>query len=156
MAGDGRGELPTGKKHVLHLKKLEDISIQLLDANGKPEKGKARLTLPDGEVVEKDLDPEGKIEAKKVLPGVCKLEFPVPKGRDPAIETAALDVTVVDDHDEPVANEAYTITFADGTTRDGKTGADGHIGLRDVPAGEYTLELTGASGELKAAPEERR
>ncbi len=152
---DGKDDLPTGKKHVLHLKALEDITIQLLDTEGKPEKGRARLTLPDGNTVEKDLDAEGKIEAKKVLPGMVKLEFPVAKGRDPSIELGDVDVTVLDDEDEPVRNQSFKITFADGTSKDGKTGPDGRIVLHHVPKGEYTLELTGARGELRRPGQER-
>lgn len=144
-----KGDLDTGKKHVLHLHRLEDISIQLLDASGKPEKGTARLTLPDGQTIEKDLDPNGKIEAKQVLPGVCKLEFPVPRGRDPAIETGSVDVLVRDEDGEPVKDAAYTIAFADGSKRQGKTASDGRIQLRDVPAGDYTLTLDDEKGELR-------
>jgi hypothetical protein len=143
-----RDELSTGKTHQLHVQKLEDIEVQLLDEKGNPEKGRARLTLPDGTVVEKDLDRHGKIGARKVLPGPCRLEFPVPNGRDPAIATGAIDITVLDDDDEALGGANYKITFADGSTKEGVTAEDGRIKLRDVPRGEYTLELVGEDGTL--------
>ncbi len=143
-----RDELSTGKTHQLHVQKLEDIEVQLLDEKGNPEKGRARLTLPDGSVVEKDLDHHGKIGAKKVLPGPCRLEFPVPGGRDPAIATGAIDVTVLDDDDEALGGARYRITFADGSTKEGVTAEDGSIELRDVPRGDYKLELVGEEGTL--------
>lgn len=53
------------------------VEIELLDADRRPLAGAAyRLVLPDGEVREGKLGPDGRSREESKQPGACKLSFP--------------------------------------------------------------------------------
>jgi hypothetical protein len=53
------------------------IEIELVDEENQPVPGeKYRIDLPDGSVVEGNLDSKGKARREGIKPGTCKVTFP--------------------------------------------------------------------------------
>jgi hypothetical protein len=50
-----------------------------------------------------------------------------------------VEIQLVDDHGNAVANQRYQLTLPDGTTRDGELDNDGRVRLEDIPPGEITI-----------------
>jgi hypothetical protein len=53
-----------------------------------------------------------------------------------------IEVVVADEDDQPVANVAYKLVLADGSSRTGKTNSLGIVRYDRIPAGSCTFELT--------------
>ncbi len=115
-----------------------------------------RLTLPNGSVVEDVLNPEGRLYVDNLNLGACKFSLPnrddwepaeiatgTPEKKDAetATETAWIEIQVVDDQDQPLADEACKVTLADGTVRGEKLGADGKLRLEDIPSGACKISF---------------
>jgi len=68
-------ENPTGvpaKKEKDHF-----IIVELLGENGEPIPNEpCKITLPDGEVIERETDSQGRVEEYNVVEGNCDVEFP--------------------------------------------------------------------------------
>ncbi|MEQ8443350.1 MAG: hypothetical protein RIM33_13035 [Alphaproteobacteria bacterium] len=53
------------------------IIVELLGENGEPIPNElCRITLPDGEVVERETNSQGRVEEYSILEGDCDIEFP--------------------------------------------------------------------------------
>lgn len=50
-----------------------------------------------------------------------------------------IEIKAVEADDTPVPNANYTIKFADGTERKGKTDAEGNTRIENIPPGSYTI-----------------
>lgn len=62
---------------VVSPKKKSWIAIKLVDQDGKPVPSEEyRITLPDGSMVEGDLDKKGFARIKGIDPGACHITFP--------------------------------------------------------------------------------
>jgi hypothetical protein len=139
--GTVRRSTSTGRIHRIPLLPTRDIEVQLVDENGRPRAGKARLTLPDGKVVEADLDANGWVRASRFPPGECMLEYPLGRdGRAPREGVTAVDAILHDAQGEPLRNRPFRARFADGSVRDGTTTAEGRAFLPAAPPGPFELE----------------
>jgi hypothetical protein len=58
-----------------------------------------------------------------------------------AIDDAWIEVLVVDELDEPIANQAYEIRLSDGRVRTGRTNEHGILRYERVPEGECDVSL---------------
>jgi len=58
----------------------------------------------------------------------------------------SIEITVVNQNDEPMSNANYTITLADGSQRTGTLDENGAVLLEDVPPGAYTYDIEQEAG----------
>src|SRR5438477_5689529 len=151
-----------------------DVSLELADPGGKAMAGVAwKVVLPNGKEKTGKTAADGKIFVSNTGPGGdFKLLLPdldagapapsksggpgqqaPPPQSDPPPQAARqeqLDIEAVDAKGQPAANVAWELTLPDGSTRKGKTGADGKISLQDIPAaGDCKLVFPAFEGTQK-------
>lgn len=64
-----------------------------------------------------------------------------PKEPEPHPELTWIEITVVDEHDQPVKNRPYRLQLGDGSVREGVLGDDGLLRLDGLKPGDCTLTL---------------
>ena len=130
-------------------KDLFKIEIRLVDGQDHPVAQMGYdLTLPDGRKISSFTGEDGFIRATSSKQGEAKLElFPDRKKPPPApaqkLESGALfvEIQVMGDDGQPLAERAYELTLPDGRVVEGKTESDGFIRVRSSAEGELKLRL---------------
>ena len=119
------------------------ITIELVDALGNPVADeKYRIEAGNGEIREAILDKNGKANEESLAPGDCKVSFPdrerntwEPYRKPDAVKKDYIELSLVDENDEPLANEPYLLELPDGSVREGKLDADGFVREEDTGEG---------------------
>jgi type VI secretion system VgrG family protein len=112
----------------------------------------AHLKLEGGNI---ELHGPGKIEFKasmKELAGPMSATPTLPALPKAENINQAIELNLHYSDLEPVLHAPYKITFADGTSRNGKLDAKGHVRLENVPPGEYHVEYGEDERPWKAPP----
>lgn len=136
------------------------IELELLDndGNGIPHEP-YWVRLPNAEVREGTLDGKGRARLEQIPCGVCRVRFPqvnstecwlVPSGEP----QDWLELELLDDQDQPVANEPYRVTCPDGAIREGALGKNGRARLEGITPGTCRVTFPKLDAkELKSAQE---
>jgi len=129
------------------------LDLQLVDDGGVPLAGqKVKIELPDGTMVEDQLDDEGRLRREDIKAGTAKLHLveedaPPVDAAAPAAGAAEpeakawLEVALVDDFGEPLAGQKVMIELPDGTMVEDALDAGGRLRREDIVAGAAKLHL---------------
>ncbi len=119
------------------------IEVSLLD---EEEHGVARepywIKLPDGAVREGRLDDNGFVRLDGIPCGTCIVRFSGMDEEEVQSKTAVaagkmewIQITLLDETGQPVADEPYSIDLPDGSNRQGQLDAKGRARIDGIPGG---------------------
>lgn len=115
------GATKGGKAYVMWNPDFGEYTVEL----------KASESEVSGQVEEEKYYFIAKIDDKEAKSGDLEFTFP-------------LDIYLEDQYGRPLNDLDYTITFSDGSKRQGKFSA-GHASFKDVPLGKFKIEIDGYS-----------
>jgi hypothetical protein len=135
----------TGAKYVLVIASW--IEVELVFEDGSPAAGDPyKITLASGEVREGKLDAKGMARLESIPPGTCQVEWPsldaketAPRPEPEKPPTAWIELELIDEAGNPMAEEEYRLERTDGIVKEGKLDKDGHARIEDLPEGEHRL-----------------
>lgn len=151
--GDNPGEQPpTPPSEPAHPVPTSFALIELLDEEGQPVANEVfELKLSNGALKTGKLDSHGQARLEGIAGQSYSVRFPNldaadwTSAPDPAASSFPAGTAIIELRDEdgqPVANEPYLLTFADGTTRSGKLDAQGLARLTELPEQGQKFRLT--------------
>jgi hypothetical protein len=125
------------------------IAIQLLDEEDQPVPREPYwIRLPDGQILEGTLNDQGSVRIEPIPCGICRVRFP--KADAPSMAVAGkyfnadwIAIQLLDEDQQPVEGEPYTITLPDGTTVKGKLDKQGKARHDGIPTGQCRVEFPG-------------
>jgi protocatechuate 3,4-dioxygenase beta subunit len=138
------------------------LDVVLTDDDGRPLAGrKVKIELPDGTLVDDQLDADGRLRRDDLQPGTAKLHLDEEDAAAAAAlaaatapepdRTAWLDVQLTDDAGTPLAGAPVKIELPDGTLLDDKLDDAGRLARRDLAPGEAKLHLVEEDAAAPAA-----
>lgn len=145
-----RDQLPLNRGHNVIFLKTTFIHIRCKDDDGNVMAGrKFTLELPDGELIEGELDSDGWVKKDDILPGPCTFTLFCDDEETP-LQTHFVHVLVKDEEERPLAGEDYELHLADGTVKKGQLDEEGKVRFEDVPPGPCWFALRGATQDTTA------
>ena len=139
-----RGGLAINEAHTVRFIRLDYIHIRCLDPAGNPMAGRDyEIELPDGTLVEGQLDDDGWARHDDIRPGECVFKLKGEPPTPPPVGTHYVDVVVKDEADRLLTGEEFTVRASDGSTRTGKLDAEGRARVEELPPGPCWFALRG-------------
>jgi uncharacterized protein (DUF2345 family) len=125
------------------------IEVQLLDDADNPVAGEPYwIKLPDGEVMEGSLNDEGFVRLAPIPCGICIVRFPkwdaasfTHMAACPPNKKDWIEIVLMDDNQQPVAGEPYSIQLPDGSIVEGKLGEDGRARHEGIQKGTCQVKF---------------
>jgi len=126
------------------------IEVQLLDSEDQPVPREPYwMQLPDRAVREGKLNDQGSVRFDGIPCGVCLVRFPrfdtqfnpASQETHASEQTGWLEIVLVDEANQPVPDEAYSVTLPDGSVHQGVLNSKGRTRLSGIPSGDCQVRF---------------